>query len=103
MSYGAQQYLASSSIREPCDQFLPQLQILSHCDFCNFPNICLQKIAGLTVELVTSGAWSARLMGWQERLAYLRDIGRWGQSIYLGLSMYDTALQGEPNLSSLAP
>ena len=47
-----------------------------------------------TIWSAPAGAWSARLMGWQERLAYLRDIGRWAQSLHLGLSMYQAALQG---------
>ena len=49
----------------------------------------------LNMMVLRAGAWSARLMGWQERLAYLRDLGRWGQSLHLGLSMFESAAKGE--------
>lgn len=48
-------------------------------------------MSNLTGGCFWAGVRAARLMTWQERLATLRDLGRWDHALLMGLTLLDAA------------
>ena len=57
------------------------------------------RMSGLMRGCGSAGVRVARLMTWQERLATLRDIGRWSHALLSGLSLLEASQVLHPSLT----